>query len=473
MSIASPPNQDAVDRLHELFRQHLENEPERLVQPLKEYHPADIAEALSDYPNDWHHPLLRQMDPGLQAEVLNLMSDVDEDAIEDFLEEAPVAQLVDVIEEMNPDDAADLLASAEPEKAEAVLRSVESEHAEDVRQLRQYDPETAGGIMTTEFLWVQPTDTKLDIIKKLRVEEDEIEEGSDVYVCNQQKRLLGSIALHHILAAKPSTEAASMMDKAVVQVVPQTDQEVCAYLMMKYNIVSLPVVDQNQRLVGLISHDDIMDVLDDEAQEDMYRLAGVGDDRPLEHGPFERAFKRLPWLATTLIGMGLLGPVLLHNLFHGILEQVVTLALFIPAIMGIAGNTAMQSSTITVRGLATGELEHKDLMWMLRRETCVAAIIAVVCACTITLFSFTITKLGSYEASSGVSMGLLSLTVGISMFISVMFAVMVGTTIPMICQRFHIDPAVAAGPFITTIIDISSQLIYLGLATWLLVSLST
>jgi magnesium transporter len=196
----------------------------------------------------------------------------------------------------------------------------------------------------------------------------------------------------------------------------------------------------------------------------------VGDNKALHHGPWERAFKRLPWLATTLIGMGLIGPFLLHTWFETTLEHLVALAFFIPAIMGIGGNTAMQSSTITVRGLATGEIVWGDLTWMLRREIGVALIIAVVCSLVITCFAYGVTALGFEGSAAGPPVSGLAFTVGTAMFLGIMLSVLVGTLIPMLCHRCGVDPAVASGPFITTLIDISTQVIYLSLATWVLLA---
>jgi magnesium transporter len=280
-----------------------------------------------------------------------------------------------------------------------------------------------------------------------------------VFVCENQ-RLQGAIPSKVLVAAGAGETASSVMDRAVVQVVTHTDQEVCARLMQKYDLATLPVVDEQNRLQGIITHDDILDIIEEEAEEDMYRLVGVGDNKPLEHGAVERALKRLPWLSTTLIGMGLIGPLILHRWFEATLDEIVTLAFFIPAIMGLSGNTATQSATITVRGLATGEIGFPDIFWMIRRELAVAMIIAVVCAVAMMIFAYGVVALG-FQADTAA-------TVGISMFAGIIVAVLLGTGIPMVCHRAGVDPAVASGPFITTLIDVSTQVIYLSLATWLL-----
>ena len=459
-----------ADILAELARAGTAGDRSALAAELGSTHPVDIAEALSDLPEALRAQTLAGLGTELRADVLSEMSDIDEQTFEDFVDQAPVHQLAEVVDEMEPDDAVDLLDGVEQDKAEAVIESLDAEHAAEVRKLRTYEPDTAGGIMTTEFVWARMFDTREDISQRLRTLDIEIEGAGEIFACDEHGRLMGVVHATDLLAAEPDRTVGSLVDRGVVQVTAHTDQEVCAQLMRRYDLSALPVVDEHQRLIGIITHDDILDVLDDEAREDMYRLAGVGDNKALLHGPWERAFKRLPWLATTLIGMGLVGPILLHAWFRATLEELVVLAFFIPAIMGIGGNTAIQSSTITVRGLGTGEIEAGDLGWMLRREVKVALIIAVVCSVVITCFAYGVVTLGFEPSANAPPMVRVALTVGVSMFLGVMVSVLVGTAIPMLCHRCGVDPAVASGPFITTLIDIGTQVIYLGLATLVLLS---
>jgi magnesium transporter len=261
------------------------------------------------------------------------------------------------------------------------------------------------------------------------------------------------------------------MDMATITIGHDADQEVAARYMQKYDLELLPVIDSGRRILGVITVDDIIDVLSDEASEDMYRMVGVGDPKPLSHGPFERAYKRLPWLITTIVGMGIIAPFMLNHLFADTLMRVASLALFIPAIMGLGGNTAIQSSTITVRGLATGEIDFDDLFWMIKREIQVGLIIAVVCAVAVGTCAFGVTSMDNLTAgAAAVSALRFGVTVSIAMFVGIISSVLLGTTVPMLCHRFGIDPAVAAGPFITTIIDMGTQTLYLTVATLLLLA---
>ncbi len=466
------PSTTDYDRLKELILSRIEAEavadPERLRAAVADHHPADVAEVIADLPEETTHAILDLLEPETRAEVLEQLADIDETAVEDFVEETTAKELAEVVEEMDPDDAVDLLEVADEAKAQEIISHLDEESAAEVRHLRQYQPETAGGIMTTEYLSALPEESREEIAQHLRLEQDDVETVQRVLVCNQAGRLLGVVSAQELLAAQPEEKAAALMDTAVVSVVAGTDQEACANLMQKYDLMVLPVIDESGHPIGIITHDDILDVMEEEAEEDMYRMVGVGDDRPLEHGALERAVKRLPWLATTLIGMGLIGPLLLHRWFEATLEQVVVLAFFIPVIMGLSGNTATQSSTIAVRGLATEEIEFKDLFWLIRREISVALILASVCAVVVIGFVYLVASLGLGGGELAISLNRLCITVGLSMFIGILVSVVLGTSIPMLCHRAGVDPAIAAGPFITTIIDISTQAIYLGLATWLL-----
>lgn len=463
----SPVRDVLLPRLHALISTGAMDE-DALRLLVQTYHPVDFAEALAELNEEACTAILNRIDTEARADILSHLHDIDEHAVEDYIEDVPVSELVQLVDESDPDDAVDLLEAVDEAKAEAVIDALDSEHAEEVRRLRTYAPDTAGGIMTTDFLWVRPGDNRARVIERLEKEEQDVENVETLLVCDPSMKLLGVLSVSELLTARESQTAAELMDRATVNVVPGTDQEICARLMMKYDLAVLPVVDARRCVVGIITHDDIIDVVDDEAGEDMYRLAGVGDNKPLEHGSWERAIKRLPWLAATLIGSGLIGPLIMHRWFEVTLQHIVILAFFLPVIAGIGGNTAIQCSTIAVRGLALGELEFRDILWMLRRELTVAIIIAVVCSAVIVGFSYAVMAVG-LAGSGGLTPPLrIAGTIGISMFIGILFAGMLGTSIPMLCHRMGADPAVASGPFITTFIDIASQGIYLGLATWLL-----
>jgi magnesium transporter len=468
MATRGIPDPNSREALLAQIRSALNDRIETLDPSLAEKHPADIADAIQAFEAEDLDRVLDLFTLETRADVVTRLADLDEELTGQFVEDQTVAELVEIVDEMDPDDAVDLLEVAGDAKAEAVIEQLEADDAEEIRELRRHDSDTAGGIMTTEYLAARPDETPPQIIERLKLESDDVETVQTMMICGEDDKLLGVIRAKALLTADPAQPVSTVMDRGVVQVVVSTDQEACANLMMKYDISVLPVVDEGNRLIGIITSDDIMDVVEDEAEEDMYRMAGVGDNEPLVHGAMVRAFRRLPWLATTLLGMGLICPLILHRWFEATLDQVVVLAFFIPAIMGLSGNTATQSATITVRGLATGEIDFGDLFWLIRRELAVATIIAVVCSAAMMVFAYGVTALGFESESAVFSLGRITATVGISMFAGIIVAVILGTSVPMLCHRLGVDPAVASGPFITTIIDISTQVIYLALATSLL-----
>ncbi len=452
------PNHDVVDNLIALLR--VEADRLSLQRTLKHYHAADIAEAIEDLTPDTKRLVMGSLDLDQTVQVLE---EVTEEEASDYAEEATVEELARIVDVMSADDAADFLEHIDESKSRAVLAKADPTHAQAILALSSYPQESAGGIMTTEFFWAGPTDPVETVLGKLRTEYEELETIQQVFVLGPDMRLKGVVAVEDLIAASPAQPLAQLMDPATVTIGPGADQEVCARYMRKYDLSVLPVVDKHRRLLGIITLDDILGVVSQEAEEDMFRLAGVGSSRPLEQKTWQRAYQRVPWLLATLVGSGLISPVIVSHFFRPVLQQVVALAFFIPAIMGLAGNTAVQSSTIAVRGLATGELEFGDLWWMLRREMLVALIVGAVCSLALAGFSWGVGSLAFDRAAAGSLDWTFALTVGVSMFAATLFAVVLGTVIPLGCHRLKIDPAVAAGPFITTLIDIGSQVIYLSL----------
>lgn len=471
-----------------------------LQRLLANYHPADVAEVLEDLPGDTFQRILHKVSPEQRAELLD---ESPETEVEDWVEGAQAGDLAQVIERMPPDDAADLLKYASLKKVEKILGKIQPERARAIRELRQYPPDTAGGIMTNEFFHVRPDASAATILSELRAAGDDVENITDIMVTKSSGKFLGVIKMDDLLAAPAEAAAATIMEQATVAVGPTTDQEICARYMTKYGLMVLPVLDPKRRLIGIITFDDILEVLDEEASEDMYRMAGVGARNPLEEGPIRRACKRLPWFLVTLTGMSFLAYAI--SLYQVTLDKVAALSFFIPAIMGLGGNVGIQAATITVRGLGTGEIDFGDFWWILRRELTVALIIALVMSSALGGVSWVMTGIGLEGAPppghgaqhqvraddpeaarpdpAGGPRSLMGepvygvvprfpLTVGLAMFGGIMGAVLLGTAIPMVCHRVGVDPALASGPFVTTLIDIGTQIVYLTLATFLLLAWS-
>lgn len=451
-----------AERIEELILETIDEK--KLVSLLSDFHPADIAEAIDKVPDDLKDRVINNLDYKTAGEVLDEASYED---VEDFVEDAPVEQLAYIVDNMPPDEAADILEMADEDKVEEVIARLDPDHAGDVRELRSFESETAGGIMTPDFFWVRTTESVGEVIKRIKSGEEDVETLEEIFVVGEGMHLNGVIMVEDFLAADHDTKVGRIMDKAVVVTTADADQEVCARLMKKYDLGVLPVVNEKYEIIGIITVDDILEVMDDEAAEDMYRLVGVGETKPLERGPLVRAAKRLPWLLVTTIGMSLLGIII--SQFEVTLSKIVAVSFFIPAIMGLGGNVGIQSATITVRGIATGEIKFKDYFWMLWREMLVALIIGSICALALGAAAFTFLKTGVINGGASTPDPLVfGATVGLALFIGVLASVLLGTSVPMFCEKFKVDPALASGPFVTTLVDIGTQVIYLALATAIL-----
>ncbi len=462
---------------------------------MQRYHSADVMEALRELPEVEQARLLEFMEADEQGYILDEATE--EEAAEYTVGMAP-EKLAEIVESMQHDDAADLLDTMSKSRAESILSLIPREEANGIRELLSYEPDTAGGIMTNEFFHALPQMTVAEVINKLKTEDREVENLDTIVVCREDMKFIGLLAVEDLLQAGNDSLVSSLMERAAVTVGTNADQEVCARYMTKYELPILPVLDPRRRIIGIITFDDILEVIDEEVSEDMYRMAGVGAERPLDENAFARAFKRLPWFIVTFCGMSLLGIVISH--YQVTISKVVAVSFFIPAIMGLSGNVGIQASTITVRGLAMGDINFSDVFWLLRRELLVGVIIGVICGTALGLVSGLIT---SNQHSSNVTAQVkvkesgdpndplieedivvkdymhpplmwdflprFPFTVGFAMFVGIMGAVSLGTCVPMICYRFGVDPALASGPFVTTLIDIGTQTLYLALATWLLI----
>ncbi|MHC4885062.1 MAG: magnesium transporter [Planctomycetota bacterium] len=448
--------------LHEeLLRQyHDDGNLKALARSLEPLHPEDIDDILDDLKTEEQEEIIKLLPNDVLAEALD---EADEEQVENILAWLPDQRLVQVINEMPPDEAVEALESADEERAERILKHVEDEHADSISELRKYPEETAGRIMTTEYLAVNKGLSVSEVLDAARHSADDIETLHHVLVVNEKGRLSGEVRIEDLLKAEPETKIAKLMDRGIIAIHARRDQEVAARMMEKYDISVLPVVEDGGQLAGIITFDDIMEIMEEEASEDMYRLAGIGADDPLSEGVFPRAYKRLPWLTTTLVGGLCLAFIIGH--FHLTLEKIVALVSFIPVIAGLGGNVGIQSSTITVRGIATGDINFGDLFWLLRREISVAAVIGIVTAGVLALVARTF--LSATDSFSG-DMMIFCATLSAAVFCGILVAAFIGTMAPLLCHRFGLDPAYAAGPFVTVTIDVSTQTIYLTIATALL-----
>jgi magnesium transporter len=427
---------------------------EELCAILKDLHPVDLAELLAQMDSDTARAYVLLLLPGEDAALV--MQELEYDVQSRLLETLEPSQASRVLEEMSSDDLADLLAQVQPGRAQEIMELLED--AEDVRELLTYKEDSAGGIMTTEFIALQEDMTAHETIETLRRLAPDAETVYYLYVINGGGRLTGVLSLRDLIVAQPQVLLKDIMETNVVSVDVTTDQEEVAKVVSKYDLLAVPVVGHDGVLEGIVTFDDVIDVLEQEATEDIYRMAGAGSgeaDDLVKGGPWLRMGRRLPWLVILLF-VGFLSANVIRG-FASTLESVVALAYFIPVLIDMGGNVGTQSFAVVVRGLATGEVERKDLIRVMLREAQVGVLLGVACGTLVALAAF------MWQGSP-----ILGAVVGLSMSLTLLIAAVVGAVVPMVVDRFGMDSAVASGPLITTIIDVSGLLIYFSMATSLM-----
>lgn len=428
---------------------------EAWLNKYKGQHPADIAEALQELNDVDRARVFSRLDGETAALVLrNLKTDV----VKSLLEVLGPERIAAILDEMPLDDVADFLGEVSAQVKDELLDLMEADEAKDVKELLSYPEDTAGGIMTTEYVAILDNLSAGRAIEVLREIAPEAETVYYVYVINTRNKLVGVISLRELIVADPHEPISSIMQTNVIKVHALTDQEEVAKMVTKYGLLAIPVVDDDDALLGIVTVDDVIDVIHEEATEDIFLMAGASEiDESLALPARLKASvaTRLPWLLVTLFGGIVAGSVL-----KGIedeLSQMVALAFFIPLLTGMGGNVGTQSSTLTVRGLATGEIEGNEVWKTLMKEILSGLIIGTVC--------------GSIVGSLAIVMfnnWVLGLVVGVALVANTITAATMGTLVPLLFKRVGIDPAVASAPFISTSIDITGLLIYSTLASALI-----
>ncbi len=415
--------------------------------------PGDLSEVLRPLDFDDTAAVLRTLPPDPLADVLGEIDNRSLSALFDLLD---VDAIADIIEEMPSDEGADLLGELDQAKAQEILAAMDEEERFEVADLLRYPPESAGGLMDKEFVSCHEDETCGQAVAALRIrDEDDLESTHFVFVLDARGRLVGRLPLIHLLLADRAAPVREVMEADPLYVEVDLDQEDVANYFMTHDLISLPVVDHQLRMVGRITADDIMDVLEEEATEDFSRLAGVSVTEFGEQSAMRVARSRLPWLFGALVGE--LGAVMVLRHFGKSLETMVALAFYIPMITALAGNVGIQTSSVVVRGLATGEVALYRIGRHLLREVATSLVVGLTVAGTLVMVS--------YLLNSDLY---LSLVLGTAMMMVVLMASVVGTGVPLLLNRLGIDPAVATGPFITTSNDLFGLAIYLGLASLML-----
>ncbi len=382
-----------------------------------------------------------------------LLSELDDDLFQDLITDRPLVEIVEIFETMPTDDVADLIGELTPELSGAILERMKNEGSEQVEGLLRYGDDTAGGIMVPDFIALPQDVTAADAIASLQKEYQNVEMPFYLYVVDEYGHLVGVVSLRQLVVVTPDTPLKQFMTTDVFYVTTDMDQEEVARIVARYDILAVPVVDLNNILVGIVTVDDIIDIIRQEATEDIFKMAGVGGEEFVETKSIGRSTKiRLPWLFASCIG-GLVAFLIIGR-FETALAKVAYLAAFIPVILGMGGNVGTQSSTIVVRGLATGRLNVRDVWRVVSKEIAVGLILGI----TYGVLIGTVAQL----RYPGV---MLAVSVGLAVVCSMTVATLVGSMVPMLFARMGVDPAVATGPFVTTSIDIIAVALYFLIVT--------
>lgn len=426
---------------------------------LNEQHPADLAEFFGEMDPPHRLSCFRLLDLDNASAVL---AELDSDNQCELLSSLGDIGVVPIIARMSPDDAADVLSELPPEKATEIIEQISDvETRVDLKQLLLFEDDTAGGIMSTDYLSLFARMSVGEALIQLRQMYEDLEEDIyDIYVVDENERLVGRVTVKELFTVDPKAQVESVMDTDVPKVTTATDQEEAAELVGRYDLLTLPVVDDAGRLCGIITADDVIDVLREEATEDIYQSSGISAGEPGETLTYNvgKAFSaRLPWLLITLgIETGS-ATVITH--FDSVIQQTVAAASFMPLLSGVTGSVATQSTCIVIRGTSSrSQLNLRTILRNIIHELKVGVLLGVFCG----IFTYIISLLIHNSRQE------LGIVVAFSLTLTMTVGVVIGTTMPMLFQKLGIDPAHASGPFITSILDVSTMTIYLTIVHYFL-----
>ena len=440
-----------LNELHTLLR---EGEEEALKIFLRLVRPEDIAEWLDLLSADDRQNIVSALDHESAGTVL---TDTTASIRAELVDEIEPERLARIAEALPADEAADLIGELEVEETEEVLHHISTEDEEVLRQLLTYPEDTAGGIMNPDVVALRPGETVDDAIRYLRSVAEDTPIAA-VYVVDEEHRLLGFVRLRRMVTARPAALLGDIMSTDVISVPVETDQEKVADIVEKYDFTAIPVVDTDNRLAGVVTVDDILGVIEDEATEDIYKMAGSSIEEEESESILHVARYRLPWLLVCLAGTQLSSMVLVYASREVVLYE--QMSVFTAAIMAMAGNTSLQSSTTTVRRLALDTLPRSRFLRHISREILVALLMGIVCG-----------ALASALALIFHRDPLIGLALGPAMAIGMSAASLLGAAMPIVLDIAGVDPAVASGPLVSTINDSLALAVYFSVATGMMLTI--
>lgn len=429
-----------------------------LRELLEEYHIIDIFDIMEYLEEDMKVKLFEVLPIDMSASILE---ECDVEFFKTILSKIDIEHRKNILELMSLDDMADILSQLEEDEREGVMELLSQEDADDVKELLIYEEESAGGIMTTGYIEVNKDMTAKDAIEHMRENAKEAETIYYIYVVDNQERLVGVISLRELITARDSNIVADLMSENIISVYVDEDREEAVRLVSKYNLVAIPVIDRQKRLKGIITVDDIIDVMEEEATEDMYKFAGSSEHEvelieKINPTPKEQIFSsvraRITWLIITLLG-GLTSTAIISNLDIIMNPTYAPLIFFIPVVIGMGGNIGTQSSALTVMTLYNKDLDYKNVL----KEGVVGFITGILCSVIIAIAAFIFIK----------DIGVV-LAVSLSLFINMIVGAMIGAFMPVLLKRLDVDPSIISAPLISTILDITGVTVYFVITSFVL-----
>lgn len=435
-----------LDNIRNMIQEQAYSDMKRLIEEL---HPADLADLVEYLESDEMLAVFALLTPERAGEVLKEISAPIQEKIAHELDDQTITQ---ILNELNSDDATDIFSYLPRERAQKIIGLVQPDVSEELQKLLGYETDTAGGIMALEFVSVNANSTIQEAVETIRKKREEVKNLFYVWVVDDFGKLVGVVSIKDLVLEPQDKKINDIMNSDIISVDVDTDQEEVARIAKQYDLTHIPVVTAQHKLIGRITNDDIIDVIEEEASEDISLMAGVLDQEIAEESALKISKARLPWLLLGLFG-GLISAIVI-NRFHGSLEKMLALSFFIPVIMAMGGNTGTQAATVIIRGLATGDISVVHTGKRLLTELWVALINGILCGILLGLV-----------VAFWLSDPRLGIGVGVSLITVILFSGSFGAFVPFLLRKLNIDPALAAGPFITTSNDILGLLIYLSIIT--------
>lgn len=438
-----------LEKIEDLF----EGPEQELRSFLEELHPSEIAKILELIKEKKQLILISLLPIDIASEAI---SEMDPESHPEKLLEVLNSELVtNIVEELSYDDATDIVSQLSEEKREEILDNIDEEDASEIRKLLTYNEETAGGLMSTEFIQIHRSLNKRDALEEVAHQSEETENFYAIYVVDNDEHLVGTVSLKNLIKAKPYTQIDELLDDELIFVYTDTDQEDVAQLLSQYNLPGIPVVDKSMHLLGVVSFDDVMDVLEEETTEDILKIANVSDEEELS-GNWKDALKsRVPWLMVNMFTAFLASSVV--YIFQPTIQKITLLATFMPIIAGMGGNAGTQALAVTIRRISLNTLPDSKVIGTIKKEVLVGLMNGLI-------FGTVVAVVASLNNHSP----LLGLVVFLAMFGNLLIAGITGASVPIILEKLGFDPAVASSIILTAFTDTLGFLLILGIGSYFL-----